>query len=444
MGERDEWQGDLFRSDLATVLPHLPAKAKIDRPFRDTITVFYAQDGRWVEDRRPVRIRTYGDLPDLSPQTIASFLGHRLTGKLQVKISAEAGVADEVDVKALHGHAEEFPHLPSHLDVEGTMYTPHSVRIARRRHYSVGALLDTDEDETERHRVTIDLERHLFRLAESDAPVYLGDLGPRLEIKAPSPDEVRRVQEALGVTDLTAHLPFRSLELLFQDLLLSELSVARSSEFPEIEGKLEVTGDRDTDEIGEQLVDWVRSLARARLLLPFPHRIVRMRRYHVCECRSDPREWTVVETMGGKLSTKVKTGARSDGAALLRDTQASHSTDREGRHAPLSQFLAERDLRRVNWFHKRQIQVPFSLANDHAYLVKIDDCEDPAGNRLREVELETVGSLKGATLDEAAIIADTNTMVDALLESPFGSELEPTTKSKHDFFFACAPSSSEG
>ena len=88
----------------------------------------------------------------------------------------------------------------------------------------------------------------------------------------------------------------------------------------------------------------------------------------------------------------------------------------------------------TNVFRKRQIQVPFALDNGHAYLVKIDDCQDPAGHRLREVELETVGSLTGETLDESAIIADTNRMVAQLLESPLGSELTPTTQSKHAFF----------
>ena len=59
MGAREEWRGDLCRSDLAGVLPHLSAEARIDRPHRDTIKVFYARDGEWVEDERPMRIRAY-------------------------------------------------------------------------------------------------------------------------------------------------------------------------------------------------------------------------------------------------------------------------------------------------------------------------------------------------------------------------------------------------
>ena len=433
MGAREEWRGDLFRSDLAGVLPHLSAEARIDRPHRDTITVFYARDGEWVEDERPMRIRAYGDLPDLSPHTIAGFLDHRLAGKLQVKSSVSAGICDEVDTEPVHAGLDQFPGLPHHLEFDSLKYSPHSLRVARRQHYSAAKLLGRSEADTEHHRVTLDLERHLFRL-DSEQPTYLGDLGPRLEMKTPAPEEVQTVQEALGVADLCVRLPYRSLELVFQDLLLGELSVARTSAFPEIEGKLEVSGARDTDEIGRALLDWVNALPSARPLLPHPNQIVRMRRYYVCESEVDPRQWTVVETMGGKFSVKIKAADRTDGAALVRDTEASHSTDREGRNVPLGQFLDEHRLQPINLFRKRQIQVPFALDNGHAYLVKIDDCQDPAGHRLREVELETVGSLSGEVLDETAIVADTNRMVDQLLQSPLGSELAPTTQSKHAFF----------
>lgn len=119
MSEREEWQGDLFRSDLAQVLPHLDPGARIARPFRDTITVFYAREGRWVEDERPIRIRAYGDLPDLTPHTIAGFLDHRLTGTLQAKLSATADICDEVDTQAVHGGPEVFPRMPRHLHLGG-------------------------------------------------------------------------------------------------------------------------------------------------------------------------------------------------------------------------------------------------------------------------------------------------------------------------------------
>jgi hypothetical protein len=433
MGAREEWRGDMFRADLAGVLPRLRPGARIARPHRDTITIFYAPDGEWVEDKRPVRIRAYGDLPDLSPHTIAGFLDHRLEGKLQAKSSVTAGICDEVDTEPIHAGFEDFPRLPAHVELDSRTYTPHTLRVARRQHYSAAELLGRSEADTEHHRVTLDLERHLFRI-DDEEPIYLGDLGPRLEIKAPAPDEVRAVQDGLEVADLCVRLPYRSLELVFQELLLRRLSVARTSSFPEIEGKLLVTGTRETDEIAGGLMDWVDSLPSAQLLLPYPSRIVRMRRYHVCASHIDPREWTVVETMAGKLSTKIKAADRTDGAALLRDTDASHSTDREGRNVSLGQFLDEHQLERLNVFRKRQIQVPFVLDNGHAYLVKIDDCEDRGGHRLREVELETVGSIRGDTLDEAAIVADTNRMIGQLLESPLGSELEPTTQSKHAFF----------
>lgn len=440
--EREEWRGDLFRSDLARILPHLPSSAEIARPFQHTVTIFYAEEGHWVEDRKPLRIRAYANLPDLSPHTIAAFLSHRISGKLQAKGSVDVGLCDEVHAEALGNvEGEDFPELPHQVEVDGREYTPHSVRIARRCHYSVAALLAADTKDTEHHRVTLDLERHLFRLAGTEEPAYLGDLGPRLEIKAPTADEIEQVQRVLAVSDLAAHLPYRSLELLFQDLLLSALSVARTSSFPEIEGKLLVTGDDiDAHEVGTRLVEWVESLDRARLLLPLPNRIVRLRRYHVADADGDEREWTVVETMSGGLSPKIKRGARTDKRALIRDTEASHATDRMGAHASVEQFVDENGLRLLNRFDKLQIQVPFALDNDHAYLVKVDDCVDPEGHRLVEIELETIGSLSGESLDADEIVADTDRLVGELLESPLGDRIESTTRSKHEFFsHCCAP-----
>jgi hypothetical protein len=176
MGAREEWRGDMFRSDLAGVLPRLIPGARIARPHRDTITI--------------VRIRAYGDLPDLSPHTISGFLDHRLAGKLQAKSSVAAGICDEVDTEPIHEGLEDFPRVPQHLELESRTYTPHSLRVARCQHYSAAELLGRSEADTEHHRVTLDVERHLFRL-DGEEPTYLGDLGPRLEIKAPSPDELR-------------------------------------------------------------------------------------------------------------------------------------------------------------------------------------------------------------------------------------------------------------
>jgi hypothetical protein len=430
--ERAEWRGDLFRSDLGRLAPHLPHQHRIERPTPDTITVFYGEGDRWVDRQRPVRLRIYGRLPDLSPHAVLELLRHRLHGKLQVKTSVDAGLVDHVEMDS---QGQDFPQLPAELHLGGRVLTPHSLRVARREHFAVGPVLGREP--SERERMTIDTERHLFRLAGRAEPVYLGDLGPRLEIKAPTQDDVDEIAQRLGVTTLVRHLPYRSLELLFQDLLRDEITVARDGELPEMEGKLELVDPQDAERAAAALPEWVRSLPGARLLLPTPRRIVRLRRYHVCEHATDPRQWTVVETMAGKLSTKVKGGARSQDAVLVRDTEASHRTDVHGEHLPLGQFVDEHGLARINGFDKLQSQVPFALADGTAFIVKIDDCADAHGHRLVQCELEAIGTV-GGTLDLDRVVAHLEELVDALSGSTLGVQLRPTLRAKHEFFTGCA------
>jgi hypothetical protein len=430
--ERAEWRGDLFRSDLGLLAPHLPHQHRIERPTPDTITVFYGEGDRWVDEQRPVRVRIYGRLPDLSPHAVVELLRHRLHGKLQVKTSADAGLVDHVEMDS---RGEDFPRLPAELHMDGRVLTPHSMRVARRDHFSVGPLLGREA--SERERMTIDMERHLFRLAGRSEPTYLGDLGPRLEIKAPTQDDVDAIAAQLGVEALVRHLPYRSLELLFQDLLRDELTVAREGELPEMEGKLEVVDPADAQAASDALPDWVLSLPGARLLLPAPRRIVRLRRYHVCDHETDPRQWTIVETMAGRLSTKVKGGARAQDAVLVRDTEASHRTDVHGESLPLGQFVQEHDLSRVNGFDKLQSQVPFAVADGTAFIVKIDDCVDANGHRLVQCELEAIGTV-GAPLDADRVAAHLEELVDSLSGFTLGVELRPTMAAKHEFFTGCA------
>jgi hypothetical protein len=431
--ERSEWRGDLFRSDLGGLLHRLPHEHRIDRSLPDTITVFYGEGDRWVDGQRPVRIRTYSRLPDLSPHAIVELTGHAITGKLQVKRSSDGGLVDHVEMDS---EGQTFPSLPAELHVDGRVLTPHSLRVARREHFAAGPLLG-DRPASERERITIDVERHLFRLAGRDVPAYLGDLGPRLEIKGPERADVDAIADKLGVTGLVANLPFRSLELLFQDILREKVTVSLGSDLPEIEGKLEVLDPDDAARAADRLPAWVGQLEGARLLLPAPHRIVRMRRYHVCAHPGDERQWTAVETMSGRLSSKVKEGHREHNAVLIRDTTASHRTDVHGEHLPLAQFLAEHGLQWINTFDKRQVQVPFALADGSAFCVKIDDCLDVDGNRLVQCELEAIGSLSPA-LDQAAIVRHLDELVSALSGDALTVRLRPTMQSKHQYFAARA------
>jgi hypothetical protein len=430
--DRSEWRGDLFRSDLTQVTPRLPGELRLERPTPHTITVFYGDGDAWVDDRKPVRLRTYALLPDLSPDALSALLTHRLQGKLQVKRGADDGSVEHIEMESQDA---DLPELPAELHLDERRLTPHSVRVAVREHYAIGPLFGRPESEHE--RLTVDVERHLFRLADRPQPTYLGDLGPRLEIKAPSREECDTVATDVGVAGLARHLPYRSLELVFQDLLRDAIATARDGDVPEMEGKLELVDAAGAERAADGLVAWASALPGARLLLPAPARIVRVRRYHVCRHAQDERQWTVVETMAGRLSVKIKGGAREEGGALVRDTVASHDTDKSGMRTGLESFLAEHDLEAVNRFDKHQVQVPFVLADGTAFCVKIDDCIDPHGHRLVQCELEAIGSL-GGHLDVGAIAEHLGELSASLAAGGLGVELRPTLEAKHDVFSRCA------
>jgi hypothetical protein len=257
-------------------------------------------------------------------------------------------------------------------------------------------------------------------------------------VKAPDARQAARIRQALQIEGIARSLPFRSLELLFQDLLRDQVSVAPEDSSAEIEGKLEVVGDAAGGAgLDDALHDWVLGLPDARTLLPFPHRIVRLRRYHVCRRAGDEREWTVVETMSGRLSAKIKAAPRVLGEVLLRTTDASHETDRAGIDGPLRQFLDERRLRTINTFDKHQVQFPFALGDGRAFLVKSDVCLDAHGNRLVQCELERIGSVRGDRIGEEAIVADTSRLLESL-RFALGACVKPTTQSKHEFFTQAA------
>lgn len=137
--------------------------------------------------------------------------------------------------------------------------------------------------------------------------------------------------------------------------------------------------------------------------------------------------------MSGRLSAKIKAAHRVRDQVLLRETHASHATDREGADVPLRRFLDEHRLSQINVFDKHQVQVPFALGDGRAFLVKVDDCRDRHGKRLVQCELETIGSIRGDRLDEDAIVADTSRLLESL-SAALGSGVKATTQSKHAFF----------
>jgi len=233
-------------------------------------------------------------------------------------------------------------------------------------------------------------------------------------------------------------LPYHSLELLFQDVLRVVVPPGPSAGVSEIEVKFDLA-DVDLQATASAMVGWLSNRADIRLLLPFPHQIVRMRRYHFCIGDDRDAQCTVVETTAGRLSAKVKRSAEVRGRAVVRHTTASRSTDLDGVRERPEDFIARHGWRRVNMMTKLQAKIPFALRSGTAYLASIDDCLDPSGTPLRQLELEYIGSI-GAPPGTDAVLGELEALSEALSRDPPGLELRPSTQSKHDYFLGRVPS----
>lgn len=238
---KEGWRGDLFRSDLARVLAQLPDEAVIPRPFHDTITVFYAEDGAWVDDRQPVRLRAYGDLPDLTPQAVAAFLQHRLRGKIQVKQSLRTVVGGEVYIESRNqDQSRAFPYLPRYLLVGERVYTPivpaspgESIMrpgrcwAGRRKRSSFTGLPSMSSATCTGSPITTS--------PSTSATSALGSRSRR-----PTPSKLPASGKRSRSTGSRGHFRSAHSSCSSKTCCAARSASARESSFPEVEGKLEV------------------------------------------------------------------------------------------------------------------------------------------------------------------------------------------------------------
>jgi hypothetical protein len=427
-GVRVEWRGDLFAADLGAAQERLRAFPVIPREFEHTVTIFLhpAEDTEW-DVSKVIRLRAYAHLRAISAEAITAFLDDGVTGKLQAKaLSGETRSLGLVTVKRRTRAASLG------CDANGGQYIARSVRVSRRIHHTFAADRRAPFGSgAEAMRLTVDLDRWLFRLEEDGTVALLGQIGPRIEIKGPTSRVVERVRRAVDPGGLLKRTPNRSLELLFQDMLRRRVTAAAPG-FPEMELKFDLRG-----EFSDAVLDTVlAALGDIRMLLPPPHRIERMRRYHVCHEPAGCDECTVVETTCGRLSEKRKRHPRSMGGVLLRNTASSRTTDRDGSVMSLECFLAERSWTRTAMFEKKQTKVPFALANGRAYQISFDRCMAPDGGEFNQIELELIGTVGDPSVDPVPIARDMETLGARLLAGPLARRLAPSACSKHAFFSA--------
>lgn len=410
---RHEWRGDAFAADLDAILQRLRPLPLLPRAFEHTLTVFlHPRDAQVLDLARVKRLRAYRTLPAINAEEVATLLDGGLAGTLQAK--ARSGGTRSL------GSA-----IVTRSGIAGLRAG--SVRVSKRLHFSVG-----HDPDPERMRVTVDLDRHLFHIDRTGRIDWLGQLGPRVEVKAPTKDRVDSVRLELGLDTLARRQPNRSLELLLQEMLRQQVEPAPHG-FPEMELKFDLLGHHR----GELLPAVHEALGEVRLLLPPPHAIERTRRYHLCrDPAADDAEATIVETASGRLSLKRKRNPRRIGPVLLRDTTASRTTDRTGALVSVRDFAADNALDHVASFEKVQRKIPFARPDGHAFLVSVDHCVGLDGAVLDQVELEYIGTLTETTSTPAEVAEQLHILGECLLAGSFGGRLVPSTGSKHGFFSA--------
>jgi hypothetical protein len=424
---RVEWRGELFATDLASFLGRLSEARVVPYELPHTLTIFLHRERAAFNLDLTLRARSYCRLPDLEPESIHRAVAGGLSAKLQYK--AASGETRELvngPVMLLHAGAERASDGWYRLQVGGGDYAPTSVRVARRVHYELIPFRGRPPV-----RVTIDHERALFRVVDGRLRP-LGEMGPRVEIKAADAGEADRVLELLNPDGVLRRLQYRSLELLFQDMLRDDLPRVSGGTGPEIEAKFEMAVF-DMGSAAAAVIGWLDRRPRLRLLLPHPHQVVRMRRYHFCEGEDDGVQHTVVETAAGRLSAKAKRGEMSRGHVFIRDTQASHTTDLDGVKEPVESFVRRHGWRRFNMMTKVQSKIPFALADGNAYLVSIDDCLDLHGTPLRQLEFEYIGSL-GVPQQTGQVCEELEALAASICEGLPELGLRPTSESKFGFY----------
>jgi hypothetical protein len=420
---RAEWRGDLFATDLPLLVGRLDDFAVIPRPFKHTLTIFLHPEGDPWELESAIRMRAYCDLQTISSDTVAALLETGITGKLQAKAEGDVRALGEIMLRRESGTGRL---RCRHGD---QTYEARSLRVSERLHHSF-ADFGTDP---EARRVTVDLDRQLFGLDEVGRVTLLGQLGPRMEIKGPDAAEVDSVRRSLDRHGVLKVCPNRSLELLFQAMLRRLVTPAPRG-FPEMEIKFDLHGGVD----GTDSDALMAGLDGATLLLPAPHHIHRMRRYHVCSDALSSDECTVVETPSGRLSEKRKRATRMAGAVMLRDTTASRTTDLDGAVTPIERFLSERRWGRLATFEKRQTKIPFSMPGGQAYLLSLDHCRSAEGVALDQLEIEYIGTTGPASADADDVARELEMLCGQLLRGALGHRLIPGGSSKHAFFAAPA------
>ncbi len=319
---RTEWRGDYFVADMPEITDALMTDYQMIH-FSDlsqTATVFFSHDGLIGG---PYRARGYGN-PSANPNSLE---GLNIDWGLERKYDGSKDLLGKVAIGALR--------------YEGVLLAPYSVRIADRDHFA------PNDCQAGVDRITVDKKRNVYTIEHGDRLRFLGDLGPRVEVKASTSDAAKEVVEKTCLSDSAFLVPDRSLEFVLSDMVRSSIPYLTFGEgLAETEFKFTVCGENfSSKEALDTIRAFVEQSDQLDFLLPGTPDIQRLRRLHICYSGADIV--TIVETPAGRLSTKLKSDTQELASGiLLRNTQASYSMDTTGLSMYPVEYIAAHHLKK--------------------------------------------------------------------------------------------------
>ncbi|KAL7939986.1 hypothetical protein V8C42DRAFT_358264 [Trichoderma barbatum] len=413
---RSEFKYDLFQHDVSDIYRAVEREyQEINRPNNTTLTLYFHDIGQGAPAMDfSFRLRSYANF-DRGITTLQDIrmLQWQVENKYEDKKT-------QLSILTSLPEGDEW-----HLF--GATRRPATLKTSQRRHFAIG------EPKDESRRVTIDVSRSLFQIVGQDLKL-LGDMGPRVEVKLPGDVSEDHFPLANRLRTASHWMAFGSLTTYNRSVLANLFPSETHMSLPEIESKYQIASG-SAEQVFQGLFSFLSNGQRNwQLVLPYPHIIIRTRRYHVCQGLAPGSTVTIVETSSGRCSIKIKNDARSQGSVLLRTTQASHTTDINGQMMSPDEFAAAHGLTKINKFTKLQRKIPIALANGHGFQFTVDLCTDPQGRSLAQVEIEYMGSTDGIAPPTEQVLGEIQDIGHAMMASPIGLCLSSTHLTKHAFF----------
>ncbi|MGC1854452.1 MAG: MFS transporter [Candidatus Aquirickettsiella sp.] len=429
---RGEWRTGLFSTSTLDFLRNLKLK-KLNFDKQYTSTVYFQNQQGELLTLPSIRLRSYVSLAKLDKDELQRFIeSGSLFGILEIK-KPDGTKYELCDVSVIKAHAGP---TPWQIFYEDKSYYFHSIKIAEREHFTLTDL-EQDQNEVTKQilpRVTIDKNKLYFIMGKDGSLSFVGNLGRRIEFKYKTNLQLKEFKSHLDSSHVLKSLKYRSFEFLFQDILRAHLIYKSSLGIPEIEKKFSLK-NIDINEVADRIVEFIKNKNYLKPFFPHPYLFSRIRKYHLCcdpNSNSDT-QYTIVETLSGKYSIKIKDNSRLLDGSLIRDTQASYTTDLDGKNA-LQHFLCKGNLKILNSFVKYQYKISFVYHETMIFTFSIDECVDKK-NTLRQLELEYSGTLDTHVYHSIGeIMLAMNQLNDELLMSNLGSFLEHTEVSKFIYF----------